>query len=272
MYRRNDRQQLEYTITRLFCWTPPYCGWLWLLVLRMSKNHCRHVTLALSTQTTTTINGIAVHAEPLFRNNENNRNSPYCFVASVPPLDRPDINFLATQVWPAARQAAQYVQRHAHPDWTVCEWGCGPGLPSLAAAQAGCRVVATDVDPFALSLVQQAAQQQGLSHVSTQLLDLTDPDAVLPPADLYILSDVFESAAVARDAARLTVQALQRGRVWVFCQSDRAQRDAYVDELRRLSSNNDHEQEQWVDASKPPCLEKGTLWLCNVDETKVSYG
>lgn len=64
-------------------------------------------------------------------------------------------------------------------------------------------------------------------------------------ADLYLLSDLFESAGVTRSAARLTHHLLSSStsssssslsppRVWVFCQSDRAQRDVYVQELKRL--------------------------------------
>jgi hypothetical protein len=177
-------------------------------------------------------------------------------------------------VWPAARVAAHALQKHvsfvavppratatsttkklerqsstnSNEDVTIrirsmCELGCGPGLPSLTAAAAfwaaGAagdgsldppdllprleRVVATDADPLALELVRAAAREQGVlgSILTTQIFDLVrdtrddgddDHRAAgkndLPAADLYVLSDVFESAEVARGAARLTARVL----------------------------------------------------------------
>ena len=232
---------------------------------------------------TTTVDGVPVHAVPLFRNRED---SPYCFVASTPPLDRPQINFLATQVWPAARTAAvclfQYMTVEDAPGiQTVCELGCGPGLPSLTAAAVTAskechvrRVVATDIDAFALQLVRQAAVDQGFSDIlHTQQFDLTSENASsLPVADLYVLSDVFESAAVAQGAARVTQHVLTHypnASVWVFCQADRAQRDVYLSEMRRIM---DDPKLHWSQPQKEQKPTNQRLWLCEVDETTVPYG
>ena len=167
--------------------------------------------------------------------------------------------------------------------WTVCELGCGPGLPALTAASLGAsQVYATDLDPLALQLVDEAAKEQGYKDcIQTSIYDLTTilttmtktttmtrNDLILkdkgeeqqqqqnaqntkgssshnninnidpPQADLYIMSDVFESSQVARGAAhvvhRLLVRQQQRGQqqkqqshVWVFCQTDRSQRDIF---------------------------------------------
>jgi predicted nicotinamide N-methyase len=44
----------------------------------------------------------------------------------------------------------------------VVELGCGLGVPSLTAARAGAHVLATDVEPEALELVERNARENGL--------------------------------------------------------------------------------------------------------------
>ena len=73
------------------------------------------------------------------------------------------VNFLATQVWPSARVAASQIERHAARNkiHSLCELGCGPGLPTITAAKIRIpQVWATDIDEFALSLVRSAAEEQ----------------------------------------------------------------------------------------------------------------
>lgn len=214
------------------------------------------------------VSGVAVHKVPLERSSAD---SPYCLaVSSAADLNNlgQGVNFLATQVWPSARVAATALSRYIDPLWVVCELGCGPGLPSLTAAKLGAsRVIATDLDLFALQAVMEAASAQNLDNIETRQFDLTAQNEQLPPADLYILSDVFESGTVAIGAAHATMEALSSGsRVWVFAQTDRAQRDVYLDELVRICSTND----MWTSMDD---FEPGkTLWLCDVDEGAVNYG
>lgn len=188
---------------------------------------------------------------------------------------------------------------------TMCEFGCGPGLPSLTAANViksasggilGSqtllkRVIATDVDSVALALVKQAAIEQGLDSILTaqpfDLIENANAISLAPQADLYLLADVFESSHVARGAALLTSQLFlddRAGRapcqVWVFAQSDRAQREVYLDEMKRLLMD---ESLSWGPVeSGPPSLvprsdapprnsPSSRLWLCDVDEMHVKY-
>ena len=235
-------------------------------------------TEALSLAFPQDIRGVSVQRTSLLHQ----PSSPYCFVvSSITSLDSSS-NFLATQVWPSARFASFEVQKHVASTWTVCEFGCGPGLPSLTAASLGCSVLATDLDEFALDLVQYAAHEQGL-NVKTQRFDLiTDSydqnkqaiqcihECLGKKIDLIIFSDVFESADVARGAAHLTNYFLSQGsKVWTFAQSDRAQREAYVSELNELLSLEGCDSLSFTDA---PYSSKASLWLCNLDETKVVYG
>ena len=161
--------------------------------------------------------------------------------------------------------------------WKVCELGCGPGLPSLAAASKGCPlVVATDVDKFALELVQAASREQGFDkQLITDQLDLTqNPSHIInkfpwtQQIDLFVMADVFENSMVARGAADLTIEILNSSdsRVWVFAQSDRAQRESYLEIIQKCFPNA-----RWSKLEdNDPRTSK--LLLIDLDETTVNYG
>lgn len=240
-------------------------------------------SLAITSEQPRMICGVPVTRTNLLKD----PSSPYCFSASsITTLD-PSSNFLATQVWPSARLASLAVKEHASKHWNVCEFGCGPGLPSLTAASLGCSVLATDLDEFALDLVQAAADEQGWD-VKTRRFDLIADSSSHAQAlqslhdyyhksivgsdddiDLVIFSDVFENNQVAKGAAVVTKYFLDRGsRVWTFAQSDRAQRDAYIAELNRVY----HENQQVLSFQDTPYDPEEKLWLCDLDETKVVYG
>lgn len=257
---------------------------------------------------TTAVAGIAVHRVPL---RHSDPASPYALAVTngcdlpdttIAPendgaLVRRSVNFLATQVWPSARTAALEIERYVQnnpataTELTVCEFGCGPGLPSLTAARLGAsRVYATDVDGLALELVRHAAIEQGVSdRLETRYIDLLqsgdDGDAgvdAIPLCDVYILSDVFENGAVAEGAARVTVALLHRQNipsVWVFAQSDRAQREIYLRELQRLLCDPSLSWRHYESGSTvgggaiaETLQRNGRLWLCDIDETNVFYG
>jgi release factor glutamine methyltransferase len=57
------------------------------------------------------------------------------------------------------------------PGRTVVEVGCGTGVASMAAARSGSRVVAADVNPFAVRLARENASRNGL-RVETVRMDL----------------------------------------------------------------------------------------------------
>jgi hypothetical protein len=243
-----------------------------------------------------------------------------------PTLPPPGANFLATQVWPSSRTASGVVERRMDPSWTVCELGCGPGLPSLTAARGGARrVIATDVDAVALGMVRAAAMEQGFAvedrdggdngaaaggggedapddeeqrrggRFVTMRFDLTSRDRPLPRADLYIFSDVFESSSVAEGAAwhvqnvlsdnrRINLRGEVNGeedgendisRVWVFAQSDRAQRDFFLRKMREWYDEHDGGDDErrqlvgWTMDHAPN--REDELWLFDLDETTVDY-
>lgn len=245
-----------------------------------------------------TDHGITVHRVPL---RFHDPKSPYTFAVSTGTSSSIDMegndkqvsipyNFLATQVWPSARTAAIVIEKYMSlqsisQQIVVCEFGCGPGLPSLTAAvcHQNCRVIATDIDPLALNLVRQAAIEQNVSsRIDTLSFDLVEnvETSNIPDADIYILSDVFENSIVARGAAQISLRLLKEkinSKIWVFAQSDRAQREIYVRELQSLLLIPSI---QWSHSLQPPDLPYGDsqnqlkdrLWLCNIDETNVFYG
>lgn len=208
------------------------------------------------------IQNLPVHTVSLCQSDSD---APFCYaVSSITDL-KPHQNFLATQVWPSARAAAYFLRTHLQTSWTVCELGCGPGLPSIAAAKWNCqKVIATDLDELALELVYTAAMDQGLSQLTTEQVNLLEQ--YLPVADLYILSDVFESGTVAKGAAVLTRKALDAGaRVWVFAQTDRAQRDVYLAEVQSFQP-----QVSWISMDSYDA--RSRLSLFDIDEQSVNYG
>jgi predicted nicotinamide N-methyase len=96
----------------------------------------------------------------------------------------------------------------------VVELGCGLGVPSLAAARAGARVLATDAEPEALELLDRNARENRL-EVGTACVDWRAPDALVArgPFDLVLAADVlYERSAVGPLLALLPRLA---GEVWL---------------------------------------------------------
>ena len=132
-------------------------------------------------------------------------------------------------------------------------------------------MIATDVDTTALQMVQLAAQEQGFvndGRFFTQWFDLTSQDT-LPEADLYVLSDVFESSSVATGAARhvkTLLDGTDNSKVWVFAQSDRAQREVFLKSLQEIDGYDDLE---WTINHEPE--EDARIWLFDLNEMDVQY-
>ncbi len=139
-------------------------------------------------------------------------------------------------------------------------------------------VIATDLDELALQMVSKAAEDQELDNLTTKCVDLTGDTAVIKDvnADLYIMSDVFENTPVAKGAARMTMAALESGsKVWAFAQSDRAQRDIFLNELKDLGAEDYTNLMQWEkceDYLTQQQLCDRSLILFDLDEITVDYG
>ena len=94
----------------------------------------------------------------------------------------------------------------------VLDVGAGGGVASLAAAFAGARkVVANDVDPWALATVRIAAQRQQLD-VACLLADLTEQRGAVADCDVLLCSDMAYERRTAPKYAALLQRARNLGK------------------------------------------------------------
>ena len=96
------------------------------------------------------------------------------------------------ELWPSALALARAVGVRALRGARVLELGCGLGLPSLAAAAAGGRVLATDWAADAIAITLRNAERNGLA-VEALRCSWTAPEPLLEraPWDLVLASDVL---------------------------------------------------------------------------------
>jgi predicted nicotinamide N-methyase len=96
------------------------------------------------------------------------------------------------ELWPSARVLAQRVGALALRGARVLELGCGLGLPSLAAALAGGRVLASDWSPEAVAFAARNARANGLA-IEIAVAAWREPEALVArgPWDLVLGSDVL---------------------------------------------------------------------------------
>ena len=99
------------------------------------------------------------------------------------------------ELWVSAVALAHDVSMRALRGKHTLELGCGLGLPSIAAARAGGRVLATDWSPDA---VAAAAANADLNGVDVETLECSwaEPDAIVErgPWQLVLASDVLYEA------------------------------------------------------------------------------
>jgi predicted nicotinamide N-methyase len=96
------------------------------------------------------------------------------------------------ELWPSALALARALSGRALGSRRVLELGCGLALPSIVAALAGARVLATDFSGDALLSAQHNAALNGV-QIDTLLLDWREPQPILDrgPWDLVIGADVL---------------------------------------------------------------------------------
>jgi predicted nicotinamide N-methyase len=99
------------------------------------------------------------------------------------------------ELWPSSLALARAISGRALRGARTLELGCGLGLPSIAAALAGGRVLATDWSPQAIELTGVNADRNG-ADLETLVCSWTDPDPLLEraPWDLVLAADVLYEA------------------------------------------------------------------------------
>ena len=112
--------------------------------------------------------------------------------------------------WPGSVVAAQELKLHRDRVKSKCVLilGAGVGIEAQAAALLGAAsVLATDIHPVTLQLLEYGAQQAGLgSLISTALFDIVS-DEPLPACDLMIVADVLYNEKLAAQVARRCLEA-----------------------------------------------------------------
>src|ERR671928_735358 len=78
------------------------------------------------------------------------------------------------ELWPSGVALARAISGRALKGARVVELGCGLGLPSLAAARAGGRVLATDWSPTAIELLRDNADRNGVA-LEAAVVSWADP-------------------------------------------------------------------------------------------------
>ena len=96
------------------------------------------------------------------------------------------------ELWPSGVALARRVAARALKGARVLELGCGLGLPSLAAALAGGRVLATDWSPQAIELLRDNAERNG-AQLELEIADWAQPEALIEraPWDLVLGADLL---------------------------------------------------------------------------------
>ena len=96
------------------------------------------------------------------------------------------------ELWPSAVALARAVAAREVDGLSVVELGCGLALPSIAAAIAGARVLATDWSPDALAYAERNARANG-AELETARVAWAQPDELVGrgPFDLVLAADVL---------------------------------------------------------------------------------
>jgi predicted nicotinamide N-methyase len=96
------------------------------------------------------------------------------------------------ELWPSGVELAYAVSARDWSGASVLELGCGLGLPAIAAALAGARVLATDRSADALAFTQVNAEHNGAA-LETAVCSWDAPDGLLDrrPWQLVLAADVL---------------------------------------------------------------------------------
>jgi predicted nicotinamide N-methyase len=95
------------------------------------------------------------------------------------------------ELWPSALALARAVARRPLTGRRTIELGCGLGLPAIAAARAGARVLATDWSPDAIAMTERNAERNDVTLAAALFRWDADPRELGAPWPLVLASDVL---------------------------------------------------------------------------------
>ena len=120
-------------------------------------------------------------------------------------------------LWPSAIALARAVGVRALHGARTLELGCGLALPSIAAALAGGRVLASDWSPDAIAMAARNAELNG-ARLETLVCSWTAPEPLLErgPWSLLLASDVLYEARNGEALLPLLPRLVApRGEIWL---------------------------------------------------------
>jgi len=144
------------------------------------------------------------------------------------------------ELWPSGVALARRVAARALRGARVLELGCGLGLPSLAAARAGGRVLATDWSPQAIELLRENAERNDAA-LETAIVDWQRPAPLLEraPWDLVLGADLlYERRNVAPLLELLPRLLGPKGELWL-ADPGRAPAEDFLAGFERLAEEAD---------------------------------
>jgi predicted nicotinamide N-methyase len=132
--------------------------------------------------------------------------------------------------WPSARILAGRLGSERGAGRRLLELGCGIGLVSLVAAQAGFEVLATDYYADALEFTAANAERNSLRGVDTRLVDWRTLPEDLGTFDVVVASDVLYEAPHAGLVAEALVRSLNDAGLGLVSDPGRRTAPTFVDE------------------------------------------
>jgi predicted nicotinamide N-methyase len=121
------------------------------------------------------------------------------------------------ELWPSSLALARAVGARSLRGARTLELGCGLGLVSIAAAQAGGRVLATDWSADAVRFTRDNAERNDV-ELETAIVDWSAPEAILSraPWQLVLGSDVLYERRNVDQMLDLLPRLVDRGgEVWI---------------------------------------------------------
>lgn len=136
------------------------------------------------------------------------------------------------ELWPSSRALARAVLGRSLRNQPTLELGCGLGLPSIAAAMAGGRVVATDWSPESIAFTATNARRNDV-EVETLVCAWAEPAALVErgPWRLVLASDVLYERRNIDQLLALLPQLVTSGEIWI-ADPGRTTADLFVEQAR----------------------------------------
>jgi predicted nicotinamide N-methyase len=143
------------------------------------------------------------------------------------------------ELWPSGVALARRVAARALKGARVLELGCGLGLPSLAAALAGGRVLATDWSPQAIELLRDNAERND-AELELEIADWAHPEALVEraPWDLVLGADLLYERRNVAPLLDLVPRLLCKGELWL-ADPGRAPAEDFLAAFERLAEDAD---------------------------------